>query len=185
LFKKADLTFALNGGLAGLVGITANCNVVSNPSALIIGAIAGVLVCAAILALDKLQIDDPVGAFPVHGVCGVWGGIATGLFYDPTLMAAAMLPGAGEASLTTQLIGTAAIAGWALAGSLLLFFGLKAIGLLRVHAEEEIAGLDISEHGMYAYPQQVVALDSVNSSFGSSQVKHSTSMASKPATESA
>lgn len=187
LFKKADLTFALNGGLAGLVGITANCNVVTNPSALIIGAVAGVLVCVAILALDKFQIDDPVGAFPVHGVCGVWGGIATGLFYDPALMSAAMLPGAGEASLVTQLIGTAAIAGWALVTSLGLFYALKACGMLRVHAEEEIAGLDISEHGMYAYPQQVVALDSVNSSFGSSQAKslgHS-SMASKPSTESA
>lgn len=187
LFKKADLTFALNGGLAGLVGITANCNVVTNPSALIIGAVAGVLVCVAILALDKFQIDDPVGAFPVHGVCGVWGGIATGLFYDPALMSAAMLPGAGEASLVKQLIGTGAIAGWALVTSLGLFYALKACGLLRVHAEDEVAGLDISEHGMYAYPQNVVALDSVNSSFGVSQASSMShgSLASKPSTESA
>lgn len=183
LFKKADLTFALNGGLAGLVGITANCNVVTNNSALAIGAIAGVLVCLAILALDKLQIDDPVGAFPVHGVGGMWGGIATGLFFDPSLMGTAMLPGAGPASLTTQLIGTFAIAGWSLGGSLALFFALKAVGLLRVHAEEEMAGLDISEHGMYAYPQNVVALDSVNSSFGGGSVKPTAhgGMVTKPA----
>jgi Amt family ammonium transporter len=94
-----------------------------------------------------------------------------------------MLPGAGPASLATQLIGTFAIAGWALGGSLVLFFALKAMGLLRVHAEEEIAGLDISEHGMYAYPQNVVALDSVNSSFGSSQMKLTNhgSVVTKPA----
>jgi Amt family ammonium transporter len=185
VFKKPDLTFALNGGLCGLVGITANCNVVTNNSALAIGAIAGVLVCLAILALDKLQIDDPVGAFPVHGVGGMWGGIATGLFFNPELMGTAMLPGAGPASLTTQLVGTFVIAGWALGGSLIMFFALKAFGLLRVHAEEEIAGLDISEHGMYAYPQNVVALDSVNSSFGTSYTKPAGhgALAHKPSTE--
>jgi Amt family ammonium transporter len=160
LFKKPDLTMALNGGLAGLVGITANCNIVTPVSALAIGAIAGVLVVLAVIALDKLKIDDPVGAFPVHGVCGMWGGIASGLFYDPKLMEIAMLPGAGPMSPVTQVIGTLAIGGWALALSLGLFFALKALGLLRVGAEEEIAGLDISEHGMYAYPQQLVALES-------------------------
>jgi Amt family ammonium transporter len=156
LFKKPDLTFALNGGLAGLVAITANCNVVTNTSALIIGSIAGVLVCLAVIALDKLKIDDPVGAFPVHGACGMWGGIATGLFYSPELMEVAMLPGAGPASAVTQVIGTLAIGGWALVASLALFFGLKAFGLLRVGAEEELAGLDITEHGQYAYPPSLV-----------------------------
>jgi ammonium transporter, Amt family len=156
LFKKPDLTFALNGGLAGLVAITANCNVVTHSSALIIGAIGGVLVCLAVIALDKLKIDDPVGAFPVHGVCGMWGGIATGLFFDPTLMDKAMLAGAGQASLMTQVIGTLAIGGWALGSSLALFFALRAFGLLRVNAEEEMAGLDISEHGQYAYPPSLV-----------------------------
>lgn len=144
-FKKPDLTFTLNGVLGGLVGITANCHCVSNNSALAIGAIAGVLVCFACLLLDKLQIDDPVGAFPVHGVCGMWGGIATGIFGV-----------ADGLSLTTQLIGTAAIAGWALGTSLILFGVLKAIGQLRVSAEEEVEGLDIHEHGMYAYPPQLV-----------------------------
>jgi ammonium transporter, Amt family len=153
VFKKPDLTFALNGGLAGLVGITANCHCVTNMSALTIGAIAGVIVCLGVMLLDKLQIDDPVGAFPVHGLCGAWGGIATGIFGIPEM--AAFNPEAGL-SLTTQLIGTLAIGGWALAASLVMFFGLKAIGQLRVPAEEEIAGLDITEHGMYAYPPQLV-----------------------------
>lgn len=156
LFKKPDLTFALNGGLAGLVAITANCNVVTHSSALIIGAIGGVLVCLAVIALDKLKIDDPVGAFPVHGVCGMWGGIATGLFFDPKLMEVAMLAGAGPASAMTQVIGTLAIGGWALGTSLAMFFALRACGLLRVNAEEEMAGLDISEHGQYAYPPSLV-----------------------------
>jgi len=178
VFKKPDLTFALNGGLAGLVGITANCNGVTNTESLIIGAVAGVLVCLGCMMLDKLQIDDPVGAFPVHGLCGMWGGIATGIFAAPDSFGA---PGT-SVTLATQVIGTLAIGGWSLGLSLILFFGLKAVGLLRVHADEEIAGLDISEHGMYAYPQQVVAMDSVNSSFGSGQAKSmGHSVATKPA----
>lgn len=150
LFKKPDLTMALNGALAGLVGITANCHAVTNPEALAIGAVAGVIVTMGIVLLDKLQIDDPVGAFPVHGLCGLWGGIATGIFGDiPAEMTRLGF-------FQVQAIGTLAIAAWALAASLGMFFGLKAIGLLRVSAEEEIAGLDISEHGMYAYPPGLV-----------------------------
>jgi ammonium transporter, Amt family len=153
VFKKPDLTFSLNGGLAGLVAITANCHCVTNSSALIIGGIAGVLVCLACLALDKLQIDDPVGAFPVHGACGVWGGIATGIFGMPELAA---FSADAKLNLMTQIIGTLSIAGWALGTSLVLFYALKAVGLLRVSAEEELSGLDINEHGMYAYPPQLV-----------------------------
>lgn len=153
VFKKPDLTLSLNGGLAGLVAITANCHCVTNTSALIIGGIAGVLVCLGCILLDKLQIDDPVGAFPVHGMCGIWGGIATGIFGIPEL--AAFSPDA-KLTLMTQVIGTLIIAGWALGASLIMFFAMKAVGLLRVSAEEELAGLDISEHGMYAYPPQLV-----------------------------
>lgn len=152
-FKKPDLTFGLNGMLAGLVGITANCHCVTNTSAIIIGGVAGVLVCLACMALDKLQIDDPVGAFPVHGVCGVWGGIATGIFGDAAT--AGFSPDA-PLTLTTQLIGTLAICGWAFGTSLVLFYALKALGQLRVSPEEEAEGLDIHEHGMYAYPPQLV-----------------------------
>jgi Amt family ammonium transporter len=152
-WKKPDMTFALNGTLAGLVGITANCHCVSNVEALAIGGIAGVIVIAACILLDKLQIDDPVGAFPVHGCCGMWGGIATGLFGDP---AAAGFSATAPLTLTTQIIGTLTIAAWALSTSLAMFYTLKACGLLRVPAEEEIEGLDITEHGMYAYPPQLV-----------------------------
>ncbi|MEZ6044336.1 MAG: ammonium transporter [Planctomycetaceae bacterium] len=142
LFSKPDLSMALNGILAGLVGITANCDGVTNESAMAIGAVAGVLVVLAIIALDKLRIDDPVGAFPVHGVCGVWGGIATGIFgnYDE-----------GTAELGVQIMGSIIIPVYAFVSMLILFFILKMVGLLRVTPEEEEKGLDISEHGMSAY----------------------------------
>jgi len=155
MFKKPDLTMALNGALAGLVGITANCHIVTNVESLMIGGIAGVIVVFAVLLLDKLCIDDPVGAVPVHFCCGIWGGIATGIF--------------GEgAVLKTQLIGVGAMVGWSLVISGITFFLLKAIGLLRVDAEEEIAGLDICEHGMYAYPAALVAASSTEAMGGGS-----------------
>jgi Amt family ammonium transporter len=137
MFGKPDLSMGLNGALAGLVGITANCDCVTNMSSLAIGAIAGVLVVLAILLLEKLKIDDPVGAWPVHGVCGVWGCIAAGIF--------------GGKDLVTQLTGTVAICVWAFVTMFILFSVLKAIGMLRVSAEDEQSGLDISEHGMHAY----------------------------------
>ena len=138
VFKKPDLTMALNGILAGLVGITANCDCVTNNESLIIGAVAGVLVFGAIMLLDKLKIDDPVGAFPVHGVCGIWGGIATGFFGT-------------DKNLTTQIIGSFSVAAFAFVTMFILFQILKAVNLLRVSREEEIQGLDIHEHGMPAY----------------------------------
>jgi ammonium transporter, Amt family len=139
LFGKPDLSMALNGMLAGLVGITANCDCVTNIESIIIGSIAGVLVIAAMLLLENLKIDDPVGAWPVHGVCGAWGCIAAGIF------------GEGK-NLTTQLIGTGVYCAWGFVTLFILFFALKAIGMLRVSQEEEQTGLDISEHGMHAYP---------------------------------
>lgn len=138
VFKKPDLTMCLNGILAGLVGITANCDCVTNGESIVIGAIAGVLVMAAVILLDKLKIDDPVGAFPVHGICGLWGGIATGIF------------GEGK-DLVTQLIGSFSVAAFSFVTMAVIFYGLKAMGKLRVHPEEEIRGLDISEHGLPCY----------------------------------
>jgi Amt family ammonium transporter len=142
MFGKPDLGMALNGMLGGLVGITANCDCVSNISALIIGAVAGVLVLLAVVALDKLKIDDPVGAFPVHGVCGIWGGLAAAFF--------------GGKALMPQLVGTAVICAWAFLTMVLLFSILKAIGVFRVPAEEEKTGLDLSHHGMQAYPAEAL-----------------------------
>jgi len=137
MFGKPDHSMGLNGVLAGLVGITANCDCVTNLSAIAIGGIAGVLVVLAILLLDKLKIDDPVGAWPVHGVCGVWGCIAAGIF--------------GGKNLGVQITGSLVICAWAFATMFVVFSVLKALGQLRVSAEDEQSGLDISEHGMHAY----------------------------------
>ena len=137
-FKKPDLTMTLNGALAGLVGITANCDSVTNNEAIIIGLVAGILVVFGILLLDKLQIDDPVGAWPVHGLCGIWGGLAAGIF--------------GGHPIVAQIIGSVAIPLWSFLTMFILFSALKALNMLRVSEEDEILGLDISEHQEEAYP---------------------------------
>lgn len=152
LFKKPDLSMGLNGVLAGLVGITANCDGVTNSEAMIIGGVAGVLVVAGIMALDKFKIDDPVGAFPVHGLCGVWGGIACALFGDGKYWGFA-----DEAETivfgnwTAQIVGSIAIPVFAFVAMFILFSILKSANALRVSPEEETQGLDIGEHGMHAY----------------------------------
>ncbi|QDU08008.1 ammonium transporter [Gimesia aquarii] len=137
MYGKPDISMALNGVLAGLVGITANCDSVTNVEAIAIGGIAGVLVVGGILALEKLRIDDPVGAFPVHGLCGIWGGVATGIF--------------GDYDLGVQILGSIVIPVYAFITMFVLFFILKVIGQLRVSEEDELKGLDLSEHGMQAY----------------------------------
>ena len=128
---------ALNGVLGGLVGITANCDSVTNGEALIIGVVAGILVVLGVRMLDRLRIDDPVGAWPVHGLCGVWGGLATGIF--------------GGHPMVAQIVGSLVIPLWAFTTMIFLFMLLKKIGILRVSAEDELRGLDISEHGEEAY----------------------------------
>lgn len=150
LFGKPDLTMSLNGALGGLVGITACCDAFSNQMSIVVGAVAGVLVVVAIIALDKIRIDDPVGAFPVHGVCGVWGCMTMGIF--PNAHYEGWFTG-----FVPQLIGTLSICGWAFFTMLIVFVVLKAVGMLRVTPEEEAAGLDVSEHGMHAYPSDQVA----------------------------
>jgi Amt family ammonium transporter len=140
LLNRLDVSMALNGILAGLVGITAGADTVGEGASIIIGGIAGALVVFAILAFDKIKIDDPVGAISVHGVCGVWGTLAVGLFsFDPSH------------NVTTQLIGTLAIGGFSFAFSMLVFGVMKATLGIRVSDEHELLGLDISEHGMAAY----------------------------------
>jgi len=145
LFKKPDLSLGLNGALAGLVGITACCDCMSYGMSIVVGAVAGALVVAGIMLLDKLQIDDPVGAWPVHGLCGVWGCMAIGILPNSHLAA-------GSTTFMTQLIGTVSICAWAFVTMFVVFLALKAMGILRVSPEEEHAGLDVSEHGMHAYP---------------------------------
>jgi Amt family ammonium transporter len=149
MHRKPDLTMAANGVLGGLVGITANCDGVSNVEAIIIGAVAGILVCFGVKLLDKLKIDDTVGAFPVHGLCGMWGGIAVAIFgsYDGCSSQAI-----GEyGNWVAQLTGSIVIPIWAFATMFILFTILKAVGMLRVSKEEELRGLDIGEHGEEAY----------------------------------
>lgn len=142
VLKSADLSMALNGILAGLVGITAGADVVHPWSAVAIGLIAGILVVFSILIFDRLGIDDPVGAISVHGICGVWGTIATALFQVKD----------SGVSLVSQVIGVLAVCIAAFLFSFILSFILKSVGLWRVSEEEEQVGLDIAEHGQEAYP---------------------------------
>ncbi len=153
-FGKPDPSMSLNGALAGLVGITAGTWVVNPLGAVLIGLIAGVLVVASVEFFDKvLHIDDPVGAISVHGVCGVWGTLAVGLFADgvndPGIVG--LFYGGGLGQLGIQLIGVLAVFAWVVVTTLVLFGALKAAGLLRVSETEELMGLDIGEHGMESY----------------------------------
>ena len=140
--RKPDLSMALNGILGGLVGITANADIVSAMGAIAIGFIAGGLVFAAVLFFDKVKVDDPVGAISVHGVCGVWGILACALF-DVT--------GSGY-TVFGQLLGLIAVGGTAFLFSLVVFGIFKATMGVRVSEEEEAEGLDLGEHAMEAYP---------------------------------
>jgi len=140
--KKPDLGMALNGILAGLVGITALPDGVTNIEAMVIGAVAGLLVFGGMKLLEVLKIDDPVGAWPVHGLCGVWGGIAVAIFGDY---------GDETGTWAAQLAGSIVIPIYAFVTMFVLFLILKAVGVLRVSEEDEMVGLDLSEHGQSAY----------------------------------
>ncbi|MBN2683903.1 MAG: ammonium transporter [Pontiellaceae bacterium] len=150
MHRKPDLTMAANGVLGGLVGITANCDGVSNVESIVIGAIAGVLVCLGVKLLDMLRIDDTVGAFPVHGLCGMWGGIACAIFGDKSYWGEAA-NGSMFGNWGAQITGSLVIPIWAFVTMFILFSILKAVGMLRVSKEEELRGLDIGEHGEEAY----------------------------------
>jgi len=143
VLKKPDLSMSLNGILAGLVGITAGADSVMIGAAALIGLISGALVVFAILFIDRIKIDDPVGAISVHGVCGVWGTLAVGLpFFNG---------GSESISFWTQLLGTAVISAWSFTFSFAVFFALKRTIGVRVGEEEEYEGLDVAEHGAPAY----------------------------------
>lgn len=143
--KKPDLSMALNGILAGLVGITAGADVVSVGASVIIGVVAGVIVVLSVIGFDKLRLDDPVGALSVHLVCGVWGTLAVGLF------ASGKVVGDYTISLGVQALGVGAYALACVLGAAIFFFVIKLTMGLRVSKEEELLGLDIGEHSMEAY----------------------------------
>lgn len=139
-FRKADLTMVLNGALAGLVAITADPLSPTAFASTMIGAVGGILVVFSIVALDKLRIDDPVGAISVHGVVGIWGLLAVPLSN-------------ADATFSAQLLGIVSIFGWVFIASLIVWSILKAVIGIRVSEEEEYDGVDIAECGLEAYPE--------------------------------
>ncbi len=140
LTKTYDLSMVLNGILAGLVGITAGADSFTGSSAILIGFIAGIIIPLSVVFFDKVKIDDPVGAISVHGVCGIWGTLAVGIFSTNP-----------DHSFVTQLIGTLSIGAFAFLASLAIMGALKYTVGIRVDVEEEMKGLDIGEHDMHAY----------------------------------
>ncbi len=161
---KWDLPASLNGSLAGLVGITAGCAFVSPVSAIIIGGVAGVVMLLWTDLLERIKVDDAVGASSVHLACGVWGVIAIGLFAEPTLtpfaanvksgLGGLLVSGGSADILGTQLLGSAATIAWVAVTSVLMFGALKAVGRLRVNAAAEVDGnfIDNYEHGQTVWP---------------------------------
>ena len=141
-YKNYDLTMFLNGILGGLVGITAGADQMSPTDAILIGVIAGGLIVGAVALVDKIRLDDPVGAIAVHLICGIWGTLAVGIFGNL----------ASFDQFLNQLIGVAAYAVFCLATSFIILFTLKKVAGIRVSEAEEINGLDDYEHGMSAYP---------------------------------
>ena len=142
LYKNLDLTMFLNGILGGLVGITAGADLMSPNDAVFIGLLSGLIIVGGVALVDKLKLDDPVGAVTVHLICGIWGTLAVGVFGSK----------AGGEQFLVQLYGVLIIGAFCLVCSYVILGGLKAIMGLRVSKEEEIEGLDLHEHGMDAYP---------------------------------
>ncbi len=153
---RPDVAMIGNGALAGLVGITAGCAAVNTAGAVAIGSVAGIIVVFSVLFFDRVHVDDPVGAISVHGICGVWGTLAVGLFarYDDAFLGrvdAGLFYGGGFEQLAVQAIGVAIVAVFVLSAASLTFAAIKATVGLRVSPEEELAGLDVMEHGAPGY----------------------------------
>jgi len=141
-YKQYDLSMFLNGILGGLVGITAGADVMSVTDSIVIGFIAGALIVLGVALVDKMKLDDPVGAIAVHLINGIWGTLAVGIFGDL----------AGWSQLGNQLIGVVSIGAFCVITSFGIIYTLKKTIGIRVSSEEEQEGLDIHEHGMDAYP---------------------------------
>jgi len=167
--KKWDVSFTVNGFLAGLVAITCPCYWVSPVGSIILGGIAGVIVVYAAEVLEYLRIDDPIGAVPVHGICGIWGTLSLGLFAsgqygatgpfaaDNTAPLRGLFYGGGTQVLMAQVIGSAIVTVSTFTVALIVMYAVNAIGMLRVSKEGELYGLDLHEHGISAYPEYVIS----------------------------
>lgn len=153
MFGKPDLSMAMNGALAGLVAVTAPCAFIEPWSAIVIGAVGGAIVVFGVILLDKLKIDDPVGAAPVHGLNGIWGTLAVGLFGQKSLGLAydGLFYGGGLVQLGIQAIGVISVVVFVLAAMGGVFELIDLTVGLRVSRDEELKGLDIGEHGMESY----------------------------------
>jgi Amt family ammonium transporter len=168
LSKKWDVGFTVNGFLAGLVAITCPCYWVSPAGAIALGGIAGVVVVLGVELLEWLRIDDPIGAVPVHGFCGIWGTLSLGLFAcgkygatgqfaaDNTAPLKGLFYGGGMQVLIAQAIGSATVTVATFASAFAVMYVVNAMGILRVSAEGETMGLDLHEHGISAYPEYVI-----------------------------
>jgi Amt family ammonium transporter len=146
-YKKIDITMVINGILAGLVAITAGCNVVSHNSAIVIGIIAGIIIDIAVVAIDRMKVDDPVGAIAVHGVNGFFGTVAVGLFAEEK----GLFMGGSADLLLTQLLGVSAIAVFSFVCSFAIFVAMKKTIGIRIKRREELAGIDAVDFGVEAY----------------------------------
>jgi Amt family ammonium transporter len=167
--KKWDVSFTVNGFLAGLVAITCPCYWVSPAGSVAIGGVAGVLVVLGVEFLEWLRIDDPIGAVPVHAFNGIWGTLALGLFAcgkygvtgaigpDHSAPLTGLLYGGGTTVLAAQAIGSLIITTATFAVALAVMYLIKALGVLRVSVEGEAYGLDLHEHGISAYPEYVIS----------------------------
>ncbi len=163
--RHIDVGMGGNGAIAALVGITAPCAFVAPWAAIIIGFIAGVVMYATLVFVDRIGVDDPLGAIAAHGMGGVWGTLSAGLFTTPALAAVGqpgLFYGGGFTQLGVQALGIVASGGFVFLTSYAVFAVLKATIGLRVKPEEELNGLDISEHGVYGYSEQLVATDYQN-----------------------
>jgi Amt family ammonium transporter len=159
VLRKPDVSMMLNGALAALVAITAACGFVAPWAAIVIGLAAGFIAVTGVLAVERLGIDDPIGAVAVHGASGVWGTIATGLFAVPAL-AANLGTGRGGFVYTgslhqvwVQLLGLAAVGAFTFSASFGALWTMKRLWGIRVEEHVETSGLDVSEHGMWGYPE--------------------------------
>ena len=167
--KKWDMSFTVNGFLAGLVAITCPCYWVSPTGSIILGAVAGVIVVYGVELLEWLRIDDPIGAVPVHGMCGIWGTWSLGLFAtgeygasgpfaaDNSAPLKGLFYGGGTQVLIAQIVGNAIVVIATFAVAMVVMYALNAIRLLRISPEGESYGLDLHEHGISAYPEYVIS----------------------------